>query len=45
MLFSIVQLVRQTIFTRNPIDNLRVETIPKNEPPKIQSEEIPRMEK
>jgi hypothetical protein len=44
--FSIVQIViGATIFTRSPIDSVRVETILKNEPHKIQSEEIPRMEK
>lgn len=44
--FSIIQIViGTTIFMRSPIDNLRVETILKNEPHKIQSEEIPRMEK
>jgi hypothetical protein len=44
--FSIVQIViGATIFTRSPVDNVRVETILKNEPHKIQSEEIPRMEK
>lgn len=46
VLFSIIQIViGTTIFMRSPIDNLRVETILKNEPHKIQSEEIPRMEK
>ncbi|MBB1195088.1 hypothetical protein DNC80_15595 [Flavobacterium sp. SOK18b] len=44
--FSIIQIIiGVTIFTRSPIDNLRVETILKNEPHKIQAEEIPRMEK
>lgn len=46
MFFSIVQIViGVTIFTRSPKDNLRVETILKHEPHKIQSGEIPRMEK
>lgn len=44
--FSIIQiLIGATIFTRSPIDNIRVENILKNAPLKIQSEEIPRMEK
>jgi predicted membrane channel-forming protein YqfA (hemolysin III family) len=44
--FSIVQIAIGTIiYTRSPKDNLRVEYILKNEPQKIQSEEIPRMEK
>lgn len=44
--FSIIQIfIGATIFTRSPIDNLRVETILKNEPHKIHTEEIPRMEK
>jgi hypothetical protein len=44
--FSIIQIIiGATIFTRSPKDNLRVETILKYEPHKIQSEEIPRMEK
>lgn len=44
--FSIVQIViGATIFTRSSVDNIRVETILKSEPHKIQSEEIPRMEK
>lgn len=44
--FSIVQIViGATIYMRSPKDNLRVETILKNEPYKIKSEEIPRMEK
>jgi hypothetical protein len=44
--FSIVQIViGAVIFTRSPKDNLRVENIIKHEPHKIQSEEIPRMEK
>ncbi len=46
ILFSIVQIViGTTIFIRSPKDNLRVEQILKNEPQKIQTEEIPRMEK
>ena len=44
--FSLVQIVIGiTIFTRSPKDNLRVENILKYEPQKIQTEEIPRMEK
>jgi magnesium-transporting ATPase (P-type) len=44
--FSLVQIViGVTIFTRSPKDNLKVENIVKYEPQKIQSEEIPRMEK
>ncbi len=44
--FSLVQIAIGTIiYTRSPIDNLRVEMIIKNEPNKIKSEEIPRMEK
>jgi hypothetical protein len=44
--FSIIQIViGAIIYTRSPIDYLRVETILKNEPHKIQTEEIPRMEK
>ncbi|MGO4818520.1 hypothetical protein [Flavobacterium sp. W22_SRS_FP1] len=44
--FSIIQIViGATIYTRSPKDNLRVETILKYEPGKIQSEEIPRIEK
>ncbi|MCH7415604.1 hypothetical protein MM213_19030 [Belliella sp. R4-6] len=44
--FSIVQIViGATIFTRSPVDNARVENILKQEFHKIQSEEIPRMEK
>ena len=46
VLFSLVQIAIGTIiYTRSPKDNLRVEYILKNEPQKIQSEEIPRMEK
>ena len=46
VLFSLVQITIGTIiYTRSPKDNLRVEYILKNEPQKIQSEEIPRMEK
>lgn len=46
VLFSLVQIaIGGIIYTRSPIDNLRVEYILKNEPQKIQSEEIPRMEK
>ena len=46
IILSFAQLViGKTIFTRSPIDNLRVENTIKNEPQKIQSEEIPRMEK
>jgi hypothetical protein len=46
LLFSLVQIAIGTIiYTRSPKDNLRVEYILKNEPQKIQSEEIPRMEK
>ena len=46
LLFSLVQIViGTTIFIRSPKDNLRVEYILKKEPPKIQTEEIPRMEK
>lgn len=44
--FSIVQIViGTTIFTRSPKDSIRVENTIKYEPHKIQSEEIPRMEK
>ena len=44
--FSFIQIViGTTIFTRSPKDNLRVENIFKYEPQKIQTEEIPRMEK
>jgi hypothetical protein len=44
--FSIVQIViGTTIFTRSPKDNLRVENLLKYEPQKVQTEEIPRMEK
>ena len=44
--FSFIQIViGTTIFTRSPKDNLRVENILKYEPQKIQTEEIPRMEK
>lgn len=44
--FSLVQIViGATIFTRSPKDNLKVENILKYEPHKIQTEEIPRMEK
>jgi hypothetical protein len=44
--FSIVQIViGATIFTRSPKDNSRVEKVIKYEPQKIQTEEIPRMEK
>jgi hypothetical protein len=44
--FSIVQIVIGiTIFTRSPKDNLKVENVLKYEPQKIQTEEIPRMEK
>jgi len=44
--FSMVQIViGATIFTRSPKDSLRVENILKYEPHKVQSEEIPRMEK
>ena len=44
--FSLIQIViGTTIFTRSPKDNLKVENIFKYEPNKIQSEEIPRMEK
>lgn len=46
LFFSIIQIViGATIYTRSPKDNLRVETILKYEPHKIQSEEIPRIEK
>ena len=46
VLFSLVQIAIGTIiYKRSPKDNLRVEYILKNEPQKIQSEEIPRMEK
>jgi hypothetical protein len=46
ILFSLVQIfIGTTIFIRSPKDNMRVENILKNEPQKIQSEEIPRMEK
>jgi hypothetical protein len=46
LFFSIIQIViGATIYTRSPKDNLRVETILKYEPGKIQSEEIPRIEK
>lgn len=46
VLFSLVQIAIGTIiYNRSPKDNLRVEYILKNEPQKIQSEEIPRMEK
>ena len=46
VLFSLVQIaIGGIIYTRSPKDNLRVEYILKNEPQKIQSEEIPRMEK
>ncbi|MGV9004962.1 hypothetical protein, partial [Flavobacterium sp.] len=46
ILFSLVQIAIGTIiYIRSPKDNLRVENILKNEPQKIQSEEIPRMEK
>ncbi len=37
--------VGATIVARTPADKLRVETIIKNEPSKINSEEIPRMQK
>lgn len=44
--FSIIQIViGTTIYTRSPLDNLRVENILKYEPHKIKTEEIPRMEK
>lgn len=44
--FSLVQIVIGiTIFTRSPKDNLRVENILKYEPQKIQTVELPRMEK
>lgn len=44
--FSLLQIViGATIFTRSPKDNLKVENILKYEPHKIQTEEIPRMEK
>jgi hypothetical protein len=44
--FSLIQIViGATIFTRSPKDNLRVENILKFVPHKIESEEIPRMEK
>ena len=44
--FSLVQIViGATIYTRSPKDNLKVENILEYEPKKIQSEEIPRMEK
>lgn len=46
LVFSIVQIViGTTIFIRSPKDNVQVENILKNEPQKIQSQEIPRMEK
>ena len=46
VLFSLVQIAIGTIiYARSPKDSLRVEYIIKNEPEKIQSEEIPRMEK
>lgn len=46
VLFSFVQIaIGTTIFARSPKDNLRVENILKYEPQKIQTEEIPRMEK
>jgi len=46
IIFSLVQVViGTTIYKRSPKDNLRVENILKNDPKKIQSEEIPRMEK
>jgi hypothetical protein len=46
LFFSIIQIViGATIYTRSPKDNLRVESILKYEPGKIQSEEIPRIEK
>lgn len=46
LLFSIVQIViGTTIFVRSPKDNLQVENILKNAPQKIQTQEIPRMEK
>jgi uncharacterized membrane protein len=45
-LFSLVQLViGTTIFLRSPKDNFRVEKWLENEPEKIQSQEVPRMEK
>ena len=44
--FSFAQIViGTTIFTRSPKDNLRVEKILKYEPQKIQTKELPRMEK
>jgi hypothetical protein len=44
--FSLVQIViGTTIFTRSPKDNLRVENTLNYEPKKLQTEEIPRMEK
>jgi hypothetical protein len=44
--FSIVQIViGATIFTRSPKDNSRVEKVIKYKPQKIQTEEIPRIEK
>jgi len=46
LFFSLVQIAIGTIiYTRSPKDNLRVEYILKNEPEKIKTEEIPRMEK
>ena len=46
VLFSLVQIaIGIIIYTRSPKDSMRVEYILKNEPQKIQSEEIPRMEK
>ncbi len=46
LLFSMVQIViGTTIFVRSPKDHLQVENILKNEPQKIQTQEIPRMEK
>lgn len=46
LFFSFVQIIiGSTIFTRSAKDNLRVENLFKYEPQKIQSEEIPRIEK
>jgi hypothetical protein len=45
VLIGLIQLmVGSTVYFRSPKDIIRVENIVKNEPTKIQSEEIPRME-
>ena len=46
LLIGIIQLtVGVTVYNRSPKDNMRVQQIIKNEPNKIKTEELPRMEK